>query len=72
MDCNSEMPTYFSNDAARSVWAAEISRQVEELLTSTEAETLCRKLLAGEITFEQYFAIIFSMSMGGSIPHPQE
>lgn len=66
------MPIRFSSDPARSTQAAEISRQVEEFLVSDEAETLCRRLLAGEITFEQYLTLVLSKSGCGRSIHTQE
>lgn len=72
MGCDNEMLTRFSSDTARSVLTAEISREVEEFLVSGESEVLCRRLLAGGITFEQYFAIILSRSWGGCLTRTQE
>lgn len=42
---------------------------MEGYLVSGEAETLCRRLLAGEITFEQYLAVVVSQSGVKSIIH---
>lgn len=46
----------------RLIWAAEVSLRMENFLATNEARALCRRLLAGELTFEQYFALVASRS----------
>lgn len=50
------------NMITRSIRAAEASLRMEGFLVTDEARALCRRLLAGEITFEQYFAFVISRS----------
>lgn len=42
----------------RSVRSAEISLQMEGFSVSDTCKELCRKLLAGEITLEQYLSYV--------------
>lgn len=49
-----------SNSIERSIRTAEVSMQMEGLAVTEACKELCRKLLAGEITLEQYLAHIVS------------
>lgn len=42
----------------RSIQAAEVSLQMEGLSVTESCKELCRKLLAGEITLEQYLTYV--------------
>ncbi|MGO5023877.1 hypothetical protein [Flavonifractor sp. An306] len=45
-----------SNSIDRSIRSAELSLQMEGFSVSNTCKDLCRKLLSGEITLEQYLA----------------
>lgn len=47
-----------SHSIEQSIRAAELSLQMEGLTVSDTCKELCRKLLAGEITLEQYMAYV--------------
>lgn len=49
-----------SHPIEQSIRAAELSLQMEGLTVSDTCKRLCRKLLAGEITLEQYLAYVTS------------
>lgn len=49
-----------SNSIERSIRTAEVSLQMEGLTVTDSCKELCRKLLAGEITLDQYLARITS------------
>lgn len=49
-----------SHSIEQSIRAAELSLQMEGLTASNTRKRLCRKLLAGEITLEQYLAYVTS------------
>ena len=42
----------------RSIRAAEVSLQMEGLSVTESCKEMCRKLLAGEITLEQYLSYV--------------
>ena len=44
----------------RSIEAAEVSLRMEGLFVTAACKELCRKLLVGEITLEQYLAHVTS------------
>ena len=44
----------------RSIETAEVSLRMEGLFVTAACKELCRKLLAGEITLEQYLAYVTS------------
>ena len=48
-----------------SIEAAEVSLRMEGLSTTDACKELCRKLLAGEITLEQYLAYVIPSSSRG-------
>lgn len=48
--------TKMSNSIDRSIRSAELSLQMEGFSVSPICKDLCRKLLSGEITLEQYLA----------------
>lgn len=51
-----------ADEIACSIQTAGISLRMEEFLTTNAAKALCLMLLTREITFEQYFALVVSMS----------
>ena len=52
------MPHSIERSIERSIEAAEVSLRMEGLSVTAACKELCRKLLAGEITLEQYLAHI--------------
>ncbi len=47
-----------SNSIDRSIRSAELSLQMEGFSVSDACKDLCRKLLSGEITLEQYLSCV--------------
>lgn len=47
-----------SNSIEQSIRTAELSLQMEEFSVSDACKDLCRKLLSGEITLEQYLSCV--------------
>ena len=47
-----------SNSIDQSIRSAELSLQMEGFSVSSACKDLCRKLLSGEITLEQYLACV--------------
>ena len=54
------MPHSIERSIERSIEAAEVSLRMEGLSVTEVCKELCRKLLAGEITLEQYLAHVTS------------
>ena len=47
-----------SNSIDHSIQAAEVSLQMEGLSVTDACKDLCRRMLAGEITLEQYLSYV--------------
>ena len=54
------MPHSIERSIERSIEAAEVSLRMEGLSVTAACKELCRKLLADEITLEQYLAYVTS------------
>ena len=49
-----------SNSIDHAIQAAEVSLQMEGLSVTDACKDLCRRMLAGEITLEQYLCYVIS------------
>ena len=49
-----------SDSIERSIWTAELSLRMEGFSVTDACKKLCRKLLAGEITLQEYLTQVIS------------
>ena len=59
------MPHSIERSIERSIEAAEVSLRMEGLSVTEVCKELCRELLAGEITLEQYLGQVIPAPVSG-------